>query len=104
MRVLGYLQRELGVDNRQKSAWYQHWVEQGMQALEGLLQRHGQGPYCFGEQPTLADCCLVPQVANALRMGCELEHFERSMAIYRHCLEHPAFIQAAPEQQPDYIA
>jgi maleylacetoacetate isomerase len=103
LRVLGYLQDQLGASPEQKSAWYRHWVEQGISALESLLQRHGHGAFCFGEQPTLADCCLVPQVANALRMGCDLERFELTLAIYRHCLQHPAFEQAAPNNQPDYI-
>lgn len=103
LRVLGYLQKNLRVTDEQKSTWYKHWVEQGMVALESLLNRHGQGSYCFGDSPTLADCCLVPQVANALRMGCDLERFELTMAIYRHCLRSPAFQQAEPSNQPDYI-
>lgn len=104
VRVLGYLQQQLGVTAEQKDHWYQHWVEQGIGALESLLRECGQGPYCFGEQPTLADCCLVPQVANALRMGCDLARFERTLAIYHHCLQQPAFQKAAPNNQPDYIA
>jgi maleylpyruvate isomerase len=104
VRVLGYLQKTLSVTDAQKSTWYKHWVEQGMVALEALLQRHGHGSYCFGDSPTLADCCLVPQVANALRMGCDLDRFELTMAIHRHCLAHPAFIKADPGKQPDYIA
>jgi glutathione S-transferase len=92
----------LDVDDQQKSAWYRHWVDQGMTALEALLQRHGHGAYCFGESPTLADCCLVPQVANALRMGCEVSRFERVMAIHDHCMGAPAFKLAAPDRQPDF--
>lgn len=103
LRVLGYLQKNLRVTDEQKTTWYKHWVEQGMAALESLLSRHGQGSYCFGDSPTLADCCLVPQVANALRMGCDLERFELTMAIYRHCQRNPAFQQAEPSNQPDYI-
>ncbi|WP_025810436.1 maleylacetoacetate isomerase [Pseudomonas chlororaphis] len=103
LRVLAYLQDRLGVSVQQKNDWYRHWAEQGIEALESLLQRHGQGSFCFGEQPTLADCCLVPQVANALRMGCDLERCELTLAIHRHCLGHPAFQRAAPDRQPDYI-
>jgi maleylpyruvate isomerase len=103
LRVLGYLQKNLRVTDEQKSTWYKHWVEQGVVALESLLNRHGHGSYCFGDSPTLADCCLVPQIANALRMGCDLERFELTMAIYRHCLRNPAFQQAEPSNQPDYI-
>ncbi len=104
LRVLGYLQQHLGVSDAQKSDWYRHWVELGIAALESLLQRHGEPPFCFGDDPTLADCCLVPQVANALRMGCDLERFERTLAIYQHCLRQPAFQLAAPNNQPDFIA
>lgn len=104
LRVLGYLQKELGVDAAQKDAWYRHWVAEGLAALEVLLERQGSHPYCFGEQPTLADCCLVPQVANAERMGCDLSGYPKVMAIYRHCLAQPAFQAAAPSRQPDFIA
>lgn len=104
VRVLNYLQRELDVSAVQKDAWYSHWVAEGLAAVEELLQRHGSGPYCFGAQPSLADCCLVPQVANAQRMGCDLAPYPRVMAVYRHCLAQPAFQAAAPVQQPDFIA
>jgi len=105
LRVLGYLQKELGVSAELKDAWYRHWVAEGLAAVEELLRRHGgEGPYCFGAEPTLADCCLVPQVGNAVRMGCDVARFERVMAVYRHCLEQAAFQQAAPAQQPDFIA
>lgn len=102
LRVLGYLQKTLHLSDRQKQAWYQHWVEEGFQALETALDRHGYGDYCFGDQPGLADCCLVPQVGNALRMGCEVQRFERTLAVYERCQTHPAFIQATPNRQPDF--
>lgn len=103
VRVLGYLQRVLAVGPEAKDRWYAHWVAEGLTALETLLQRHGNGPYCFGQQPTLADCCLVPQVANAERMGCELQAYPRVMAVYEHCQAQPAFQRAAPGRQPDFI-
>ncbi|MFC5698802.1 maleylacetoacetate isomerase [Pseudomonas sp. GCM10022186] len=103
LRVLGYLQQSLGVSAEQKSAWYAHWVAEGLAAVEELLRRHGVGPYCFGLAPTLADCCLVPQVANAERMGCDLSGYPRVLAVYRHCQGQAAFQQAAPGQQPDFI-
>ncbi|MCY1333550.1 Maleylpyruvate isomerase [compost metagenome] len=103
LRVLGYLQKELGVSAEQKDAWYRHWVAEGLAAVEALLQRHGHGPYCFGDEPTLADCCLVPQVANAERFGCDLGGYPRVLEVYRHCLAQPAFQQAAPGRQPDFI-
>ncbi|MEI8631173.1 glutathione S-transferase C-terminal domain-containing protein [Vibrio sp. PP-XX7] len=87
-----------------KKAWYQHWIDEGFTAVEALLTKYGHGQYCFGHTPTLADCCLVPQVANALRFGCDLSAYPKIMAIYQYRLTHPAFQQAAPSEQPDYIA
>ena len=103
LRVLRYLQDVLHVTPEQKDAWYRHWVEEGLAAVERLLDAHGTGPWCFGEQPTLADCCLVPQIANAMRMGCETRQFRKTMDVYQHAIEHPAFRQARPQDQPDYI-
>lgn len=104
MRVLMYLKNVLGVTDEQKQAWYEHWVAEGLSATEQLLARLDQGPYCLGSEPTLADCCLVPQVYNALRVACPVERFPRVMAIYAHCMEQPAFQRAAPANQPDYVA
>ncbi|MGT2510595.1 maleylacetoacetate isomerase [Cupriavidus basilensis] len=104
MRILRYLQDTLGVSPEQKDAWYRHWVDEGLGAVERLLAQHGRGPWCFGAAPTLADCCLVPQIANAQRMGCDTSGFERAMAVYRHASEHRAFRQAEPQRQPDYTA
>lgn len=102
LRVLAYLQKTLHLSERQKQAWYERWIEDGFQALEASLCQHGYGYYCFGETPGLADCCLVPQVGNALRMGCEVQRFERTLALYERCQAHPAFIQAMPGHQPDF--
>lgn len=104
LRILRYLQDVLGVSAEQKNAWYAHWIREGMTAVETLLQRHGSGAYCFGDAPTLADCCLVPQIANAERMGCDMSAYPRAMAVYAHCQAQPAFQQAAPRNQPDFIA
>ncbi|TKC86758.1 maleylacetoacetate isomerase [Trinickia terrae] len=104
LRVLRYLQDVLGMTPDQKDAWYRHWIEQGMAGVERLLARYGFGPWCFGAQPTLADCCLVPQIGNAQRMGCDLSAYPRSLAVYRHAIEHPAFELARPARQPDYKA
>ena len=104
LRILKYLQGTLRVSAEQKDAWYQHWVREGFEAVERLLAAHGHGPWCFGDQPTLADVCLIPQIANALRAGCDLQAHRRSMAIHEHANQHPAFIAAQPQQQPDYSA
>ncbi|NIF78133.1 maleylacetoacetate isomerase [Paraburkholderia sp. Cy-641] len=103
LRVLRYLDTELNITPQQKSAWYRHWIAEGMIGVERLLEHSNSGPWCFGEQPTLADVCLVPQVANALRMGCDLSAFPRSLAVYSQAAEHPAFIRASPAMQPDYV-
>lgn len=102
LRVLKYLTKELGVSDEQKTAWYNHWIAEGFTSLEALLERAGSQNFCFDEQVSLADCCLVPQVANALRMQCDLTPYKRVMAVYNHCNTLPAFQQAAPAKQPDY--
>lgn len=102
LRILRYLTDVLGVSAEQKNAWYAHWVQDGMRAVEALLARHGHGPYCFGQEPTLADACLVPQIANAQRMGCDMSAYPRAMAVYEHCNAQPAFQRAAPSRQPDF--
>ncbi|MGI4718174.1 MAG: maleylacetoacetate isomerase [Janthinobacterium lividum] len=103
IRVLKYLTGTLGLDEEAKNAWYRHWIDEGLGAVEALLAKLPATPFCAGEAPTLADCCLVPQVANALRMGCDLARFTRVLAVYEHCMRQPAFQQAAPSRQPDYI-
>jgi maleylacetoacetate isomerase len=104
LRVLRYLDTELKVTPQQKSAWYRHWIAEGMAGIERLLGRSKTGPWCFGAQPTLADLCLVPQIANALRMDCDLSAYPRSLAVYEHALKLSAFDAAQPQRQPDYIA
>src|ERR1700733_10803666 len=90
----------LGVSAAQKDQWYKHWVAEGLAGVERLLQRYGRGPFCFGAAPTLADCCLIPQVANAERMGCALDAYPRTMAVNAHATAQPAFAAAAPKRQP----
>jgi len=92
------------VTPQQKTAWYRHWIAEGMAGVERLLARADTGPWCFGDAPTLADLCLVPQVANALRMDCDLSAFPRSLAVYEHAQREPAFVAAQPQRQPDYVA
>lgn len=101
LRVQLYLKNILGVTEEQKNTWYRHWVEQGFTVVERLLETHGDLPYCFGSAPTVADCCLIPQVWSAARAGTDITAYPRIHAIYHHCMSQPAFIQAAPEHQPD---
>lgn len=102
LRVLRYLVRNLKVDEDSKNAWYRHWCEQGLAAVETMLARDARvGTYCYGDTPTLADCCLVPQVANAQRMNCDLTQMPTIMRINEACLALDAFAKAAPANQPD---
>lgn len=102
LRILAYLQRELAASNEQKNTWYQHWIAEGFTTIEALLGKYRVGQYCFGDSPTLADCCLVPQVANAQRMGCDLSAYPLTMQIHDACMQLPAFQQAAPQKQADF--
>lgn len=102
LRVLKYLEYELGLKAGERSEWYGHWIAKGLAAAEILLQRADPATFCFGNTPGAADCCLVPQVANALRMNCDLAPYPRVLQIHQACLAHPAFQAAAPERQPDY--
>jgi maleylpyruvate isomerase len=102
LRVLRYLTGELKVSDEQKDTWYRHWCEQGLQALETTLARDTRvGKCCYGDTPTLADCCLIPQLYNARRFKCDLSTMPTILRIEQYCLSLDAFINAAPEKQPD---
>lgn len=102
LRVLQYLSGTLGLGEEQKNAWYRHWVGEGLGAVERLLADDPRtGAFCHGDRPTLADCCLVPQVFNARRFGCELDAMPTILAIVARCQSLEAFQRAAPEHQPD---
>jgi maleylpyruvate isomerase len=95
---LRYLKNQLGQDQAKIDAWYHHWVLAGFDALEAMVQ---PGPYAFGTDVTLADICVVPQVANARRLKVPLERFPKIVAIDAACAKLPAFEKARPENQPD---
>jgi maleylpyruvate isomerase len=102
LRVLKYLTGELAVPDEVKLAWQQHWLRTGMSSLEALLANDPRtGRYCHGDTPTLADCCLVPQVFSAQRFGVDLAPYPTIARIHAACNELPAFQQAHPAQQPD---
>lgn len=102
LRVLKYLKHTLGVSDEAKEAWYRHWIELGFTSLEATLAREGKaGRFCFGDTPTLADICLVPQVFNAQRFQIGLEPYPTISRVFDACMEMPAFQQAAPKAQPD---
>ena len=102
LRVLQYLQRELGLDEAGKNRWLSHWLHRGLAAFEALVADHpSTGDFAEGDLPTIADCCLVPQLYNARRFGIDLGDFPNLRRIEANCLQLPAFDQARPEQQPD---
>lgn len=102
LRVLKYLTTTLGLSDEQKNAWYQHWCISGLAALEQRLASDKRtGDFCFGHAPTLADCCLVPQIFNAQRFNCDLSGMPTLMRVNQRCLEMDAFIKAMPMNQPD---
>lgn len=102
LRVLKYLTGSLGVDEEAKNAWYRHWVSEGFTALEAMLsERAGTGEFCHGNQPTLADVCLVPQIFNAERFQVDLTPYPTIRRIGAICNSLPAFARAHPAQQPD---
>jgi maleylacetoacetate isomerase len=102
LRVMQYLGSKLSADEEMRNAWSRHWIELGFAALERLLVAGAAaGPFCYGHSPTLADCCLIPQVFNALRLKCPLQPYPTIRRIYDHCTQLPAFARAAPAAQPD---
>ena len=100
LRVLQYLETELGHDKAVRDAWYRHWVQLGFDALERALVRDpATGRFCHGDAPTLADICLVPQVFNARRFAVDLEAYPRIVGIDAACRDLPEFQSAAPHLQ-----
>ena len=100
LRVLQYLQNVFALSEGEKSTWYKHWIELGMRSLKAQLTE-SNGQFCFGEQATFADCCLIPQVYNAKRFNIDVSAFPKIESIYQHCMTLDAFQQAAPEAQID---
>jgi len=105
LRVLQQLEARFGLDPAQRRDWYCHWVEEGLRALEKrIVTEAGTGSFCHGNEPGLADCCLVPQLYNARRYGCSLEGLTQLLRIEAACADLPAFAAAAADVQPDAVA
>jgi len=102
LRVLQFLENEMGNTEEQKLRWYQHWIAKGFTGLESRLVTTSQtGKFCFGDSPTLADVCLVPQVYNAHRFDCPMDNYATINSINKHCLSLRPFAESRPENQPD---
>ena len=102
LRVLRYLTKEFGRSEDEKNSWYRHWIHDGLAILEAELQRAPlPGRFCHGDAPTLADCCLVPQIFNAQRFECDLSHAPTVMRVFDECMQREAFQNAQPSRQPD---
>jgi maleylpyruvate isomerase len=102
LRVLTLVKREYQQTDEQVNQWARHWIDLGLSALEQMiLAQPDRGKFCFGDTPTLADICLVPQLGNARRYGCNLAHYPMIVSIEKNCVTIPAFANAAPEKQPD---
>ena len=102
LRVLEYLGRTLGRSQEERLAWIRHWIDLGLAAFEALVASHpSTGRHCHGDQPPLADLCLVPQLYNARRFECELSGYPTLLRIESGCLALPAFERAHPSRQPD---
>lgn len=100
---INWLKSELGADEAAVAKWYVHWIKLGFEALESQLAAQPETRYAFGDEPTLADVCLVPQCANARRFKFDFAKFPRLAAIDERARAHPAFEKAAPENQEDAV-
>jgi maleylacetoacetate isomerase len=100
LRVLRALEA-MGVGDAARMTWARRWINDGFTALEPMVARHGGG-WAFGEAPTMADCCLIPQVANSRRFEVDLTPYPHIVAVWERSMDHPAFHAAAYEQQPDF--
>jgi maleylacetoacetate isomerase/maleylpyruvate isomerase len=98
LRTLQHLRRALGQTEGQVNVWYRHWVADGLAKLEADLRNER---FCYGDAPTLADCCLVPQIFNAQRYQCDLAPYPRTMRVFEQCMKLEAFDRAQPAKQPD---
>ena len=102
LRVLRFLVHEMKLSDEDKNRWYRHWVETGLDTVEKQLAGSTDtGRFCHGDTPTIADVVLVPQVFNAQRMDCRLDHVPTVMRIHNECMKHEAFISTQPSACPD---
>ncbi|TSE20540.1 Maleylpyruvate isomerase [Tepidimonas alkaliphilus] len=110
LRVLKYLAGPLALSEAQRAEWYNHWVMEGLRIYERRLQQLAEerarqdlppSVYSYGDTPTLADCCLVPQIVNGRRFGLEYDGIPLTLAVYERCMQLEAFQRAHPSRCPD---
>ena len=101
LRVLRYLVHDLKLSEDDKNRWYRHWIETGLETVERQLADSRTGRFCHGNTPTLADITLVPQIFNARRLDCRLDHVPAVMRVFDACMKLDAFEQTRPEKCPD---
>ena len=102
LRVLNYVKATYHQTDEQVNKWAQHWIDLGLSALQTMITAQPKrGKFCFGDTPTLADICLIPQLGNARRYGCDLSKYPTILDIEKNCNAIAAFAGAAPEKQPD---
>ena len=100
LRVLQHLKRALGQSQEQIDTWYRHWIADGLAKLEAELAG-SSGKFCHGDSPTIADCCLVPQIFNAKRYNSDLAPYPKTVRVFENCMKLEAFDRAQPSKQPD---
>jgi maleylacetoacetate isomerase len=101
-RTLKHVRKTYGVDEAGINTWYRHWIAEGFDMIERfLVSERRAGTYCLGDEVTMADCCLVPQVFNAKRYECDLAPYPTALRIFAACMKLPAFDAAQPTKQPD---
>ena len=102
LRVLQYFEQEWNVPQPERDEWVKHWIADGFAAAEAMLADHpSTGTYCEGNVPSIADCCLIPQIYNARRFGVDMAPYPTLQRVEAACLALPAFDAARPERQPD---
>jgi len=102
LRTRKYIGKTYKLDEEGVNAWYRHWIAEGFQMMEAFLaQERKHGKYCYRDQVTMADCCLVPQVFNAILYKCDLKPYPTVTRIHEACMKLDAFVLAEPSKQPD---
>jgi len=102
LRTLRHVKKTYHLDDDGVNTWYRHWIAEGLGGLEVFLSSSNKsGKYCYRDQVTIADCCLVPQIFNAQRYQCNLVPYPVTMRIFDACMKLDAFIDAQPSRQPD---